>query len=156
VSEFSAPVSEFGALFTRAAKLMRSAADAALSRHGVRVGQNLVMAALAEEDGLTPGELARRLHVTTPTIVKMATRMEVAGLTTRRRDTRDARLVRLYLTDHARSLVEPVEQELHRLEERATANLTATERRHLEAALTKIIENLEAIAPPAEHGLDES
>jgi MarR family transcriptional regulator for hemolysin len=149
-------VSEFSALFTRAAKLMRSAADAALSRHGVRVGQNLVLAALAEEDGLTPGELARRLHVTTPTIVKMATRMEPTGLITRRRDTQDARLVRLYLTDHARSLVGPIEQELHRLQEHATANLTSAERRHLEAALAKIIENLETIAPPAEHGPDEA
>jgi MarR family transcriptional regulator, organic hydroperoxide resistance regulator len=108
------------------------------------------MEALAEEDGLTPGEVAHRLGVTTPTIVKMATRMTATGLIERRRDARDARLVRLYLTDQGRSLLGPIEEERRRLQERATANLTAAERRHLDSALAKIIENLEAIAPPAE------
>jgi MarR family transcriptional regulator, organic hydroperoxide resistance regulator len=126
-----------------------------MSRHGVRVGQNLVMAALAEDDGLTPGDLAERLHVTTPTIVKMATRMETGGLLRRRRDAHDARLVRLYLTDHARSLLGAIEGELAVLQERATANVTPEERRHLEAALAKIIANLEAIVPPVEHGEDD-
>jgi MarR family transcriptional regulator, organic hydroperoxide resistance regulator len=146
---------EFSDLFTRAAKLMRGAAEEGLSRHGVRVGQNLVIAALAEHDGLTPGELAQRLHVTTPTIVKMATRMEGVGLLGRRRDTRDARLVRLHLTGRGRALVEPIEQERRRLQERATASLTPAERRQLEAALRKIVANLEPIAPPVEHGDDE-
>jgi DNA-binding MarR family transcriptional regulator len=147
-------MSEFIPLFTRASKLMRGAADAGMSRHGVRVGQNLVIDALAAEDGLTPGELAQRLHVTTPTIVKMATRMAAAGLLTRRRDERDARLVRLYLTDHARSLHGIVEEELRRLEERATAGLTREERRQLESALTKIVRNLERIAPAADEPRD--
>ena len=138
---------DFIPLFTRASKLMRGAADAGMSRHGVRVGQNLVIDALAADDGLTPGALAQRLHVTTPTIVKMATRMEAAGLLTRRRDDKDARLVRLHLTDRARSLGSCIDEELRRLEERATANLTREERRHLESALTKIIRNLEQIAP---------
>jgi MarR family transcriptional regulator, organic hydroperoxide resistance regulator len=140
-------VTEFIPLFTRASKLMRGAADAGMSRHGVRVGQNLVIDALTADDGLTPGELAQRLHVTTPTIVKMATRMEAAGLLTRRRDEKDARLVRLYLTDRGRSLHGLVEEELRRLDERATAGLTAGERRHLESALTKIVRNLQRIAP---------
>jgi DNA-binding MarR family transcriptional regulator len=143
-------VSEFVALFTRAAKLMRASADTAMKRHGVRVGQNLVLEALAEEDGLTPGELAERLHVTTPTIVKMAARMEAAGLVTKRRDAKDARLVRVYLTDRARGLRGPLEEERRRLQERATANLTPEERRHLEHGLATMISNLEEIAPPAE------
>jgi DNA-binding MarR family transcriptional regulator len=145
---------DFVPLFTRASKLMRGAADAGMSRHGVRVGQNLVIDALAAEDGLTPGELAQRLHVTTPTIVKMATRMEAAGLLTRRRDEKDARLVRLHLTDRARSLDSRIDEELGRLEERATANLTREERRHLESALTKIIRNLEEIAPATDEAAE--
>lgn len=145
---------DFIALFTRASKLMRGAADAGLGRHGVRVGQNLVIDALATDDGLTPGELAQRLHVATPTIVKMATRMEASGLLTRRRDDKDARLVRLYLTDHARSLRGSIEEELRRLRERATADLTLEERLHLESALTKIIRNLEEIAPATDEEVE--
>jgi MarR family transcriptional regulator for hemolysin len=145
-------VSEFVALFTRAAKLMRGAADVAMSRHGVRVGQNLVLQALWAQDGLTPGEIAQRLHVTTPTIVKMATRMEASGLVTRRRDERDARLVRLHLTERGRSLQAALEAELRGLEERATATLTAAERRHVERALAKMVESLEDVAPVDQRG----
>jgi len=136
-------VSEFIALFTRAAKLMRAAADEAYGRHGVRLGQNLVIAALADEDGLTPGELAQRLQVTTPTIVKTASRMESAGLLARRRDIKDARLVRLYLTDHGRAVHGPIEDERLRLQERAIAGLSDPQRRELETALAHVIRNLE-------------
>jgi MarR family transcriptional regulator, organic hydroperoxide resistance regulator len=142
-------MSEFVDLFTRAAKAMRYSAEAAFSRHGVRVGQNLVLDALWGHDGLTPGEIAQRLHVATPTVVKMATRMETAGLLRRRRDARDARLVRLYLTDRGRSLQDAIEREIEGLEERATAGLTAEERRHLDSALAKMVRNLQQV-PPSE------
>lgn len=132
-------MNEFLSLFTRASKLMREAADEAMSRHGVRVGQNLVLEVLWETDGLTPGELAERLHVATPTVVKSATRMEASGLLTRRRDTHDARLVRLYLTEQARSIRNAIETERDALAKRATAGLTDPERRALARALTKIV-----------------
>jgi MarR family transcriptional regulator for hemolysin len=134
-------------VFTRAAKLMRGAADVAMSRHGVRVGQNLLLEELWRSDGLTPGEMAQRLRVTTPTVVKMATRMEATGLLSRRRDPRDARLVRLYLTERGRSLREAIERELEDLEARATATLDEQERRHLSSALAKMIGNLERDVP---------
>lgn len=132
-------MNEFLSLFTRASKLMRGAADETMSRHGVRVGQNLVLEVLWETDGLTPGELASRLHVATPTVVKSATRMATAGLVARRRDPADARLVRLYLTDRARMVRGAIEWERDDLERRATATLTSAERSHLLSALTKII-----------------
>jgi MarR family transcriptional regulator, organic hydroperoxide resistance regulator len=131
----------------RAAKLMRASADAAMKPHGVRVGQNLVLDALAEEDGLTPGDLAGRLHVTTPTIVKMASRMAATGLIVKRRDAADARLVRLELTERGRAVREPIADARQALAERATAGLTAAERRHLEAALRKIVRNLQDAEP---------
>jgi MarR family transcriptional regulator, organic hydroperoxide resistance regulator len=147
---FVTPVSEFVALFTRAAKLMRASADTAMKRHGVRVGQNLVLEALAEEDGLTPGELAERLHVTTPTIVKTAGRMAAAGLLDKRRDSVDGRLVRLHLTERGRAVLAPIADARLGLQERATAGLTAAEMRDLERALATIIRNLEQAAPADE------
>lgn len=127
------------ALFTQASKLLREAADEAMSRHGVRVGQHIVLTALWDQDGLTPGEIARRLGAATPTIVNTATRMEEAGLVTRRADPSDARLVRLYLTPSGRSAREPVRDARAALERQATAALTAAELDHLRSALTKII-----------------
>jgi DNA-binding MarR family transcriptional regulator len=61
-----------------------------------------------------------------------------------------ARLVRLHLTQRARSVHQLIDQELRRLEKRATANLSREERLHLDSALTKVIRNLEGIAPPTE------
>jgi MarR family transcriptional regulator, organic hydroperoxide resistance regulator len=132
-------MNEFLSLFTRASKLMRVAADEAMSRHGVRVGQNLVLEVLWETDGLTPGELASRLKLATPTVVKSASRMQSAGLLTRRRDQSDRRLVRLYLTDRARGIRTEIERERDELERHATATLTNEELACLMTALAKII-----------------
>jgi MarR family transcriptional regulator, organic hydroperoxide resistance regulator len=130
------------ALFTQAAKLLREAADETMSRHGVRVGQHIVLTVLWEQDGLTPGEIAHRLGTATPTIVNTATRMAEAGLVVRRPDPADARLVRLHLTARGRAVREPVLEARAALERQAIATLTAAEREHLRSALTKIIAQL--------------
>lgn len=133
---------EFVRLFTRAQKLMRGITDEELSRHGVRVGQNLVLEVLWEDDGLTPGELAARLGVATPTVVKSVGRMEAVGLLTRRPDERDGRLVRIHLTEHGRAVRAPIEAARRRLEERVAGPLTDEERVVLRRVLTRIIDDL--------------
>src|SRR4051794_5586348 len=105
-----------------------------LRRHGLHLGQNFVLSALVQEDGQTPGTMAQALHVTTPTVVKMANRMTAAGLLTRRRDDRDNRLVRLYITDAGRALVGAVEREVDAVGDAVTAGLSAKERIVLIAA----------------------
>ncbi|WP_392667439.1 MarR family winged helix-turn-helix transcriptional regulator [Streptomyces sp. LN785] len=129
---------EFLDLHGRTSKVLRALADAAMRRHGLHVGQNYLLAMLWEQDGSTPGEVAATLNVTTPTVVKMADRMTAAGLLTRRRDDRDNRLVRLWLTDAGRALQKPVEAERRLIEEKVTADLTDTERESLLNALAKV------------------
>jgi DNA-binding MarR family transcriptional regulator len=102
------------------------------------LGQDLVLSLLWARDGQTPGEVATALNVTTPTIVKMTTRMGTTGLLTRVRDSRDNRLVRLWLTDKGRSLRDPVEADRAALEDVVTSDLTVDERVCLIGALTKI------------------
>jgi DNA-binding MarR family transcriptional regulator len=116
-------------LHGKTTKAIRAAADAALRRHGLRLGQDHLLAALWEQDGRTPGEIAAATNVTTPAVTKVAAR---------RRDERDNRLVRFWLTDAGRALREPVEAERRLLEEKITADLTAAERKHLMSALAKI------------------
>jgi DNA-binding MarR family transcriptional regulator len=129
---------EFLDLHGKTTKVLRALAENAMRRHGLHQGQNHLLAVLWERDGGTPGEIAAALHVTTPTVVKMATRMSAAGLLTRRRDERDSRLVRLWLTDAGRALREPVEAERRSLEEKITADLTETELRCLMITLAKV------------------
>jgi MarR family transcriptional regulator, organic hydroperoxide resistance regulator len=76
-----------------------------------------------------------------------------AGLLARRRDDRDNRLVRLWLTDAGRALQQPVEAERQSLEQRVTAVLTETEREHLLTALAKIHRSAsELLGGPTGHG----
>jgi MarR family transcriptional regulator, organic hydroperoxide resistance regulator len=129
---------EFLDLYGTTNKAVRAAAEAAVQRHGLHLGQDHLLAVLWNEDGRTPGEIAAKVNVSTPAVVKMSGRLIDAGLITRRRDDRDNRLVRLWLTDAGRALRQPIESERHRLEERVTEDLTEAERRILLSALSKI------------------
>jgi MarR family transcriptional regulator, organic hydroperoxide resistance regulator len=129
---------EFLDLHGQTSKTLRALAEADMRRYGLYLGQDLVLAVLWDRDGSTPGEVAAVLHVTTPTIVKMATRMAAAGLLTRRRDDRDNRLVRLWLTQAGRTLKDPVQAARRSLEDKVTADLTDAERHCLLNALAKV------------------
>jgi MarR family transcriptional regulator for hemolysin len=74
-----------------------------MSRHGVRVGQNVILEWLWIRDGQTAGELASALGIAAPTVVRSAERMRAAGLLRRRPHESDGRLVRLWLTPTAES-----------------------------------------------------
>ena len=128
-------------LHGKTTKVIRAAADAAMRRHGLRLGQDHLLAALWERDGRTPGEIAAATNVTTPAVTKVSARLVEAGLLTRRRDGRDNRLVRLWLTDAGSALREPVEAERRLLEEKITENLTPAEREHLMNALAKVCQS---------------
>ncbi|MFC0597726.1 MarR family winged helix-turn-helix transcriptional regulator [Streptomyces palmae] len=145
-------MSEFLDLHGRTSKVLRALADAAMRRHGLHIGQDHLLAMLWERDGSTPGEVATALNVTTPTVVKMADRMTATGLLTRRRDDRDNRLVRLWLTDTGRALQKPIEAERRLIEEKVTADLTETERASLVNALAKVYRTAsELLSEPIDH-----
>lgn len=148
-------MTDFTDSYSRASKTFRAVTEVALRRHGLHLGQNLVLDALAKRDGQTPGEIAAALHITTPTMVKMANRMAAAGLLTRRRDDPDNRLVRLYLTAAGRRLHAPVEHELAGVEKRLTAGLTKAERRTLIDLMTRVTDNAAALLTEWSVSVDE-
>ena len=133
---------EFQAAFWAAKRAMAEAAEAAFQRHGVRSGQQWILRCLWAEDGLSPGEIARRLDLATPTVTKAATRMETAGLLTRHGHPDDARLVRLCLTDRGRALEKTVSDEMHELTRRALSDLDDADVAALTRYLVRIRENL--------------
>ncbi|MHA7985237.1 MarR family winged helix-turn-helix transcriptional regulator [Rathayibacter sp. CAU 1779] len=136
---------EFLDLHGQTNKVVRALADAALRRHGLHLGQDHLLAALWEQDGQTPGELAAAADVSTPAVVKMADRMSAAGLIQRRRDQHDNRLVRLWLTEKGSALRAPVEAERRELENTLTAGLDDDEKARLLKALRTIRESALAL-----------
>lgn len=133
---------EFQTAFWGAKRAMAVAAEAAYNRHGVRSGQQFILQCLWETDGLTPGEIARRLELATPTVTRAATRMEAAGLLRRSPHPTDARLVRLVLTDRGRELESVIAAEMHKLSEKALRGFGPAERKQLLRFLREIRVNV--------------
>jgi DNA-binding MarR family transcriptional regulator len=133
----------FRDVFRRASRVTRGRTDRVLAEHGVRVGQQIVLEALWREDGLTPGELARRIGVETPTVVRGVGRMETAGLVVRRDDPRDGRLVRVYLTDRGRELEQIIPQAEDTVIEEAFSGFSMKEREQLTRLLSRVLDNLQ-------------
>lgn len=129
---------EFLDLHGKTNKVLRAAAEAGMQRHGLHLGQDHLLAVLWKRDGRTPGEIAAAVNVTTPAVIKMASRMVEAGLITRQRDDHDHRLVRLWLTDTGRALQAPIEAERRLIEDKVTENLSPAEREILLSALAKV------------------
>jgi DNA-binding MarR family transcriptional regulator len=140
------PVNDFQPAFWATKRVLAQASAAAFSRHGVHNGQQYVLRCLWEEDGLTPGEIARRLDLATPTVTRATARMEATGLLRRRPHESDRRLVRLFLTERGRGLEEAIGREMDQLSERALASLDASERKTLVRSLDSIRRNLTSSA----------
>jgi MarR family transcriptional regulator, organic hydroperoxide resistance regulator len=133
---------DFQTAFWAAKHALSVVTAAAFSRHGVHEGQQFILRCLWTQDGLTPGEIARRLGLSTPTVTRAATRMETAGLLRREPHPGDRRLVRLRLTERGRSLEKVIAAETEALTERALATFDPAERETLVAALQAIRRNL--------------
>ena len=136
------PAAAFQPAFWSAKRVLARASATAFARHGVHEGQQYLLRTLWDEDGLAPGEVARRLGLATPTVTRAAARMEAAGLLRRVPHERDRRLVRLYLTDRGRVLEKEIGRAIDNLTERALASLDQSERAALVRYLNSIRENL--------------
>jgi MarR family transcriptional regulator, organic hydroperoxide resistance regulator len=134
---------DFQTAFWSAKHALAVAAAAAYAEHGVYEGQQFILRCLWAEDGLTPGEIAKRLGLATPTVTRATTRMAAAGLVRREPHPTDRRLVRLELTDRGRELEHRIEEAGAQLTERALAGFTAAERIAVLAALRRIEHNLD-------------
>lgn len=136
------PLPEFQTAFWAAKHDLAVATAAAFSRHGVHEGQQFILRLLWDHDGQTPGEIARRLGLATPTVTRAATRMEAAGLLRREPHPSDRRLVRLLLTERGHSLEGVIAAETDKLTERALGTFGPAERERLIRALVAIRRNL--------------
>jgi DNA-binding MarR family transcriptional regulator len=120
----------------------RNRAEELLNPLGLHTGQEMTLFLLWEEEGQTHSQLAERMCVEPPTASKMLQRMEAAGFLVRRTDPEDARISRVYLTEHGRSLKEPTLDAWNCLEEETLNGLTETEQALLRRMLRQMHSNL--------------
>jgi DNA-binding MarR family transcriptional regulator len=108
-----------GRLFATASRLSGPVVWRIIERHGISPAGFFLLRLLIVEDGLRPGEAAKRLLVTPATITSVADTLERNGHLRRERSYRDRRGVMLRITDSGRRLVaeksQPIGRDLGRL-----------------------------------------
>lgn len=128
-----------GFQLTLAARLHRTRLARALQAIGLFPGQEQVLTALGPApEGLTMGELAKRLHVRPPTLTKTIQRLQTHQLIARRAKENDARVVLLALTEAGRDKLALVAEAEAALE----AELSALFKPKAEARLHKGLKRL--------------
>ena len=123
-------------------RMHRQRAEEAFSALGLHVGQEHLLFALWEHDGLTQSQLASSLCLDLSTVNKMVQHMELAGFLERHQDPQDARVSRVYLTGRGVALQEPLLRAWKALEERTVQGLNETEKALLRRLLLHISANL--------------
>ncbi len=130
---------------TQAARAYRTRAGVYLGRIGLHPGQEAVLKALAETDGLAMSDLAHALGVQPPTVTKMISRLSAQGLVVRKASTSDGRQALVHLTDDGKERIEAVDQSWKRLEKEALAGLDEKDRKKLRKLLRHLEGNLSGV-----------
>ena len=119
-------------------KLHRQRADVLLNEIGLHVGQEMILCALWENEGVTQTELAECLLVQPATVTNALRRMERKGLVFRREDPDDQRVSRVFVTEEGRNLRAAVEEQWSRLEEESFGGLSVEDRALLHRLLHRV------------------
>ena len=145
-----------------AAKAHRARSGTHLARIGLHPGQEGVLKALGDEDGMTMSRLAQVLGVQPPTVTKMVSRMSAQGLLKRVASQSDGRLARVHLTDEGRARIEEIDRIWKRIERESLAGFDDKDRKKLrkllraiERNLTLPLDNLAAAEAAAEEAEDD-
>ena len=133
---------EIGPLLVQVCRAQRNLAAAALDALNIHVGQENLVYRLAAEEGVSQTQLASSLCLDASTVTKMLARLERDGVIERRTDAVDARILRVYLTAHGKTLVQPVLDVWQQMEERITHGMSEAEILLLRRLLLHIQSNL--------------
>lgn len=112
---------------------------------GIHPRQLPILQILYEQEDMTQNEIARRLDNRPSTVTVSLKRLERAGLVERRQDEKDQRMVRVRLTDKARTLFDRMPALIEENERRILDGLSDTEICLLKRMLRQILGNLDKV-----------
>lgn len=108
----------------------------------VHVGQEMILVALWQQDGVPMTQLAERLEVQPPTVSRMVQRMESTGLVERRSSDTDQRVSFVHVTEKGRAIQGDIEAVWSTIEQQMTQGLSGQERDALHQMLERVRGNL--------------
>ena len=129
-------------LIAQVCKLHRQTADELLNEIGLHVGQEMMLCALWDREGVTQTELGEQLGVQPATVTNGLRRLERKGLVERTPDADDQRVSRVFPTAEGRQCRAEVEEKWDQLDRTSFAGFTDRERGQLHALLSRVHENL--------------
>jgi MarR family transcriptional regulator for hemolysin len=139
-----------GFLLADVSRMLRRNFDHRVHDLGLTQAQWRAIAQLSREQGLKQVVLAERLEVKPITLARLVDRLEAAGWVKRRPDPRDRRATRLYLTAKSQPILSDLHERAAETLEEALDGVSATQRRQLISALSKMKNNLSAAASTQE------
>ncbi len=142
-----------GQLLGRVCRLVGRSRRMKLESIGLHHAQGMILAQLwHHHDGMSQRALAQGLHISPPTASNTLQRMERDGWIERRRDQDDQRVVRVYLTDKARSLHQEAHASFRELDQEMSSVLSAEEQEIFRESLLKVHRYLnQALPQTSEH-----
>lgn len=123
-------------------KLLRQSFNEIAAEQGLFSGQQDIVLALVENEGITLSELAKLLDVSSATASVSIKRMEKAGFIIKKADQNDARITRLYPTEKAKQAPENIKNKMDSLESILKKNMTEEQTQQLSDLLELAIQNL--------------
>lgn len=132
-----------GFIANRLVKAFLKLLDYKLENFNLTGAQFCVLTKLFEEEGLTQTQLAHRLYIESPTLVRTLDRLEEAGLIERRRVPSDRRAFHIFLTEKGHELKDVLMQKGHEVHEIAVQGLSEQEIEMLKDLLFQLWQNLE-------------
>lgn len=125
-------------LLGKAYQQVNAAAKRRLQPHGVTPVQYAVLNVLWEQDAQSGAALGERLQLDSATMTGVLDRLVSAGLVERRADPLDRRVNRVVLTDHGRSLQQPLDREMDALNAEIFGRLGDEDAERLRALLRQL------------------
>lgn len=121
-----------------------------LADHGVTFGQWVFLRILWKTEGLTQRELSERANLTEPTVHTALSKLQQAGIISRRTEDGNRRKQHVYLTEQGRDLQKVLEPLALEANDAALQGIGPDEQEVLRKALLRILQNLAADEREAE------
>jgi DNA-binding MarR family transcriptional regulator len=126
----------------QAAHTYRVRAGTQLARIALHPGQESLLKALAEGDGMSMSDLAATLGVQPPTVTKMISRLAAQDYVERRPSVGDGRQAQVFLTERGRRAIVMIDKLWKRVEKDALAGIDDKDRKRLRKLLRQVERNL--------------
>ncbi len=123
----------------KVATAYRNAIERHLVAVGLHSGQTLLLIELWREDGLRPIDLAQRLSIKAPTVTNILNGLDEMNLIRVKKDTKDKRASRVFLTAQGKTIRGEVEQRWVDMEAECVAGLPETDRFVFNSVLKRLL-----------------